>query len=73
MTNYFKKIDSSLSVISVKYPSKFTKGIKQFVKSSVNIKEIIIPIGISSRYNKVIKNVNVYNIIIISIYKNLFK
>ena len=35
--------------------------------------EIIIPIGISTRYNKVTRSVNMYNMLIVSIYKNLFK
>ena len=70
---YFKKIDSSLSVISVRCSSNFARGLKYLVKSSVNIKEIIIPKGINTIYNIVIGIINVYNMTIVSIYKNLFK
>ena len=73
MTNYFKKIYSSLLSINIKCSSKFTKGAKYPVKFSVNMKEIIKPIGISTTYSKVIGIINVYNILDTSIYKNLFK
>ena len=65
---------SSLFSINVKSSSNFDKGLKKYpVKSSVNTKEIIIPKGINTIYNIAIGIVKLYNILIISIYKNLFK